>query len=257
MLVFENLSVGYNGKTVIENVSLSLNSGELLILLGANGSGKSTLLKTVAGILSPVNGKVYIEGTDISKYSSKELAKKVSYLSQINRSSDLTVRQLVLHGRFPYLSFPRKYRRCDRRIAEEAIETMGLEREIDKPVSLLSGGTLQKAYIAMSLAQETNVLLLDEPTAFLDIRAQLQLLKVIRQLKDSGKTVIMILHDIPMAMQYADSIAVLHEGKVLSVGSPEEILEAGSISHAFGINIQKINNSNQQGYLYCPEQDDK
>ena len=169
MVEVRNITVGYPGKTVLKNVSLAIPKGQLTVLLGPNGCGKSTLLKSLCGILTPENGQVLYDGEDLLLLPQQQLAQKIAYLSQGRQIPDITVRRLVLHGRFPYLGYPRRYRREDYACADLAMAQLGITDLADVPVQNLSGGQRQKVYIAMVLAQDTPIALLDEPTTYLDI----------------------------------------------------------------------------------------
>ena len=218
MLEIRNLTAGYGGEPVLEDICLTIPRGKLTVIAGPNGCGKSTLLKAVAGIL-PAEGKVLLGGQELQDLSSRERARRIAYLPQNRQIPEITAGRLVLHGRFPYLSYPRRYRRSDEEIARKAMETLGIWDLADRNLNALSGGQRQKVYIAMALAQDTPVVLLDEPNTFLDISHQKQMMDLAGQLASAGKSVVMVLHDLPLAMEYADVLAVLSRGGVLAWGS--------------------------------------
>ena len=252
MLELHGISAGYPGKPVLTEVSAAFPEGKVTAVLGPNGCGKSTLLKAICGILPAQQGSILLDGRDLGTLAPKELARKVAYLSQSRQVPDITVRRLVLHGRFPYLSYPRRYREADYQAAEEAMARMGISNLADTPLAQLSGGQRQKAYIAMALAQETQVILLDEPTTYLDIRHQLRMLGSARDLADRGKTVIMVVHDIAQALQTADRVVLMAEGKILLSGTPEEIAASGQIEQAFGVKLCRLRTEDGWRY-YCEE----
>ena len=184
MLEARNLSAGYPGRAVLAGVSLAARPGRVLALLGPNGCGKSTLLRTMAGLLPPLGGEVLLDGR--RDYSPRQAAQRVAYLPQSRTAPNITVRRLVLHGRFPYLSYPRRYGREDYAAVDRALAAADALDLADRPLPELSGGQRQKAYLAMALAQETEAILMDEPTTFLDIRHQLEVLALLRQAADQG-----------------------------------------------------------------------
>lgn len=249
MLEIRNLSAGYPGNPVLQDISLTFRQGSVNVIVGPNGCGKSTLLKALTGIL-PASGSVKLEGQELLSLSRRELAKKVSFLPQNRPVPEITAGNLVLHGRFPYLSYPRRYRQEDHRIASEAMKKMGIGDLAERRLSTLSGGQRQKVYIAMALAQDTPVILLDEPNTFLDISHQLQLMDQARALAAEGKTVVLVLHDLAMALEYADFLAVISEGICLFQGNPEETFLSGNLDRAFGIQVQRTQTPNGWKYYF-------
>ena len=195
MLELKNISTGYGSKNVINCADAFFEKGKLTSIVGVNGCGKSTLLKAILGILPLSDGEIVIDGSDIRSMSRNEISKKVAYLAQGKDTPDMTVLQMVMHGRFPYLSYPRRYKETDREIALKAMEVVGILHLANQPLYTLSGGMRQNAYIAMALAQDTDYILLDEPTTYLDIAHQLDLMKILRGLADSGKGIITVMHD--------------------------------------------------------------
>ena len=249
MLEIRNLRAGYPGHPVLRDISLTIPGGAVTVIAGPNGCGKSTLLKALAGIL-PAAGAIRLEGLNLSELSGRELAKKVAYLPQNRPVPEITVKNLVLHGRFPYLSYPRRYRREDLQMAEAAMEKMSVAHLADRSLTTLSGGQRQKVYIAMALAQDTPVILLDEPNTFLDIAHQLQLMERARSLAKEGKTVVLVLHDLSMALDCADSLAVLSEGSCLFQGSPEDAFLSGCLEDAFRVRIHRVQTPEQWKYYF-------
>lgn len=248
MIELKKLSAGYENNAVLKDVNVSFEKGKLTVLVGINGSGKSTLIKTAAGIIPRMGGEISIDGNELSSLSPKARAKKIAYLSQGRFVPDMTVGELVLCGRFPHLSFPRVYSEKDRRIALEKMEQLSIAHLENHHLSTLSGGMRQKAYVAMSLAQESDYILLDEPTTYLDIAHQIELMNILKAIAESGKGLIAVLHDLPLAMNYADDIAVLADGTIKIKASPCEILRSGIIPTTFGIGVSRTENG--YGYLY-------
>lgn len=238
MLELKNIRAGYGKKQILKGASLTVPKGKLVTVIGPNGSGKSTLFKAAAGIIPTLSGEVLIDGVNARNLSRSETAKKIAYLAQGKSVPDMTVFQLVLHGRFPHLSYPRRYTENDKKLALEAIEKTGLAERAESPISSLSGGMRQNAYIAMALAQNTDYILLDEPTTYLDIFHQLSLMKNLRELVREGKGVAAVLHDLPLAFAFSDIIAVLNGGEITACGEPLKICESGIISGVFGTKLK-------------------
>lgn len=238
-LTVKNLSSGYEGRTVLDSVDFYAKKGEITVLLGPNGSGKSTLLKSISGIITPQKGTVDLNGEDLLSLPPERRARKISYLAQNRGRADISVYSLVLHGRFPYLSYPRRYRDEDKRKVDEVLEKLGLSEKKDRMIGELSGGERQKAYIAMCLVQETEVVLFDEPTTSLDILHSFSFLDEARFLAERGKAVVMVLHDIPQALGAADIVAVMDGGKVALEGDVESIYESGVLDKTFGVEVKR------------------
>lgn len=252
MLEIKGLWAGYTDKHILKNLSLTVPAGKVTVLLGPNGCGKSTLLKSLCGILPVERGQVLLDGDDILAKTSRELAQNVAYLSQSRRVPDITAYRLVLHGRFPYLHYPRRYRKEDHAAARAAMEQMGVWELADSLLENLSGGQRQKVYIAMALAQDTPVILLDEPTTYLDISHQLQLMKQAKDLAQQGKTVLMIVHDLPNAFQTADNLILMQSGAVVAEGTPEDIYRNGCVDRVFHVKLRRTKTAGGWRY-YCEE----
>lgn len=248
MIELKNLSVGYGGQPVLRDVNLEFPRGQVTVLLGPNGCGKSTLLKSLPGLSDRISGDILVDGRPIGGYTSQELARRVSYLPQTRRVPDMTVERLVRHGRFPYLSYPRRYSREDLALARQAMEQVGITEFAHTPLAKLSGGTRQRACIAMALAQDTDAVLLDEPNTHLDIAHQLQLMELCQDLAQRGKGVVLVLHDLNLAMEYADQMAVLFEGGILARGTPGQVYESGALERAFGVRV--LRTETEHGMLY-------
>ena len=237
MIELHHVTAGYGKQTVLQDMSLTIEKGSLTSIIGVNGCGKSTTLKAILGMIPLRGGKIMLDGENMSQLSRNAIARKIAYLSQGRNTPDMTVEQIVLHGRFPHLSYPRRYTAGDRAIAQAAMEQMGIADLARQPLSTLSGGMRQNAYIAMALAQSTDYILLDEPTTFLDIAHQLTLMKTLRNLADSGKGVIAVMHDLPMAFAFSDRILLVHDGQAACCEKPEDLCRQGMIEDIFGVKI--------------------
>lgn len=250
MLEIKSLCAGYGGKTVLEQINLTIPAGAVTVIVGANGCGKSTLLKAVAGINPPTAGEILLDGLNLRSLDPRLLARQVAYLPQNRQVPEITAERLVLHGRFPYLSYPRRYRQEDLDIARQAMKTMKIEHLADCSITTLSGGQRQKVYIAMALAQDTPVVMLDEPTNFLDIAHQMQMMDQAKFLAGAGKTVVLVLHDLSMALRYGDHLAVMHRGKILIQGDGESVFHSGVLDTAFGVRVRRMETKDGWQYYY-------
>ena len=249
MIEIKNLCSGYSGIEVLHDVSMTFKKGKVTVIVGPNGCGKSTLLKNMIDLNPATSGKILVDGKDIKTLSRSALAQKMAYIAQSRKTPDISVRRMVLHGRFAYLKYPRRYRGEDYAIADQAMAWVGIENLADKNVSELSGGTQQKVYIAMALAQDTPIILMDEPTVFLDISHQLKMLKMARKLASEGKTIVMVLHDLSQAFAYADEIVVISAGKKEIQGTPEAVFESKIIEKIFNIEFDRMKVSNEWTYF--------
>ena len=226
MLKIEQLSVGYEQKEVVKDFSFDVQKGEVLSIIGPNGSGKSTILKAIARMLPYSAGTIMFNGEDMRYLSSKEIAKKMCMLSQRNQApSDLTVRNLVAYGRTPHKKWFERLNDDDEAIVDWALEKTQLTKYENQSIAALSGGESQRAWIAMALAQKPQILLLDEPTTYLDIAHQHEVLELVRELnRDTGLTVVMVLHDLNQASSYSDRIVVVKDGQRSYMGTPEDVM---------------------------------
>lgn len=251
MLEVNHLSVGYPGRRVLEDVSLAVRPGRVLVLLGPNGCGKSTLLRTLPGLLPPLGGEILLDGKPLGDYSPRRAAQKIAYLPQSRAAPSITARRMVLHGRFPYLSYPRRYRREDHEAVDRALAAAGALDLADRPLPELSGGQRQKVYLALALAQETETILMDEPTTYLDVRHQLETLALLRRLAGEGRGAAVVLHDLCLALTAADDVAVLGEGRLLALGGPEEIFQSGILARVMGVRLDRV--AGPEGWRYFCE----
>ena len=233
----ENLNVNYCEKEILKDVSFQVKSGEVITIIGPNGSGKSTLIKALSRCLRPVKGNIFFDKNNINTINTKEIARKLSVLPQEkNISLDISVEELVSYGRFPHLNFGGKLKKEDNDIISWAMEKTRLENMRKRLVHTLSGGERQRAWIAMSLAQKPQVMILDEPTTYLDISYQLEILELIKELNDTlGITVIMVLHDLNQASRYSDKIMVIDRGEIYQYAEPNKIINKSLLHNIFKI----------------------
>ena len=248
MLEMKNVSGGYGRKQVLYNIDAVFESSMITSVIGKNGCGKSTLLQMCCGLLTPSEGSITIDGVNIANIKHADLAKKISYLSQSHSAGSITVRSLVSHGRFPYLGYPRKYSSEDKRKIADAMELAEVTDIADKYANELSGGQLQRAYIAMLLAQDTDIMLLDEPATYLDMNSQLELMELAVKLKNVGKAIVMVVHDINTALIYSDNIIAMDGGRIIETGSPRHISRSEAVQDSLGIEI--IYDENVKQYFF-------
>ena len=249
MLELKSVSAGYGKHRILQDLSVTFEKGRLTGIIGVNGCGKSTLLKTILGILPITDGEISLDGAPLGSLSPKETARKLAYLSQDKLIPDMTVGQLVLHGRFPHLSYPRRYSKQDRDIAQAAMERTGISHLADKPMQTLSGGMRQTAYIAMALAQGTDYILLDEPTTHLDISHQLELMGLLRNLADRGKGIVAVMHDLPLAFTVCHEILFL-DGEEVRLRTPRELIGDPRLEEVFGVSLDYLEDTDSYTYRY-------
>ena len=251
----EKLTIAYGKKIVIKNVDIKIQKGEMVTIIGANGSGKTTILKTISRSLKPIEGNVYLDEKEIFKYDTRKLACKLAILPQIhNVPEDFSVSDLVSFGRFPHLGLSGRLTFKDFYAIDRAIELANIEELQHRRVSTLSGGERQRAWIAMALAQQPEVLLLDEPTTFLDINHQFELLEMISDLnKNMGITIVMVLHDLNQAARYSQRLLVLREGRIFKEGPPGEIITEEVLESVFNIKVRIINDREYNCPYFIPK----
>jgi len=250
MIRLKGLRAGYPGRAVLEGIDLDFRPGEVLALLGPNGCGKSTLLRTACGLLPPLGGEVLLDGTPIRDLSPREIARRTAYLPQSRPTPNITARRMVLHGRFPYLSYPRRYREEDYEAVQKALGWVGGGELADRLLTELSGGQRQKVYLAMALAQGTETVLMDEPTTFLDVACQLEVMEMARRLAGEGKAVVMVLHDLCLALRFAHRAALIQDGRVFQTGTPEELYRSGALERVMDVALGRIETEKGWRYYY-------
>ena len=250
MIQLRDLSAGYGGRDVVRGVTLDFPPGRVLALLGPNGCGKSTLLRAALGLLPRSGGQVLLDGAPLESLSPRRRALMAAYLPQSRPTPNITAYKMVLHGRFPHLSYPRRCRREDYEAADRALRWADAADVAPRPMGELSGGQRQKVYLAMALAQQAPTLLMDEPTTFLDVGHQLEVMAAARRLAQEGRAVVMAVHDLPLAMRGADDIALLDGGRLAAWGTAEEVYASGALDRAFGVALRRVATESGWQYYY-------
>ncbi|TDB82868.1 ABC transporter ATP-binding protein [Actinomadura sp. KC216] len=231
-----DVTLAYGDRVVSANLTVDIPDGAFTAVVGANACGKSTLLRSFARLLAPSSGHVAFDGRDVRGYRPKAIAKEIAFLPQgLVAPESIAVRQLVARGRYPHQTLLSTWSREDERAVTAAMAAAGVTDLAERPVEALSGGQRQRAWIAMVLAQETPYLLLDEPTTFLDITHQYQLLALLARLRDEGRTIIAVLHDINQACRFADHLVAMRDGRVVAEGAPADIVDAALIKEVFDL----------------------
>jgi iron complex transport system ATP-binding protein len=238
----EGMTLGYGSRDVVADVDVLLPEGRITAVIGANACGKSTLLRGLARLLKPRRGAVYLDGRRIDRMRTRELATELGVLPQSPTAPDgITVADLVARGRYPHQGLFRQWTADDEAAVGRALEATGTADLVDRRVQDLSGGQRQRVWVAMALAQETDVLLLDEPTTFLDVAHQIELLDLLVRLnREGGKTIVVVLHDLNLACRYADQILAMKDGRIHAEGPPSEIVDAELVAEVFGLGCQVI-----------------
>ncbi|WP_414564125.1 MULTISPECIES: ABC transporter ATP-binding protein [unclassified Anabaena] len=238
----KSLSLAYDGAPIIRDLNLAIPSGQISALVGANGCGKSTLLRGLARLLKPCGGKVYLDGTSIFNLSTKEVAQQLGILPQSPVAPEgLTVRDLVAQGRYPYQNWLQQWSAKDEQIVQQSLEITYLLELADRALDTLSGGQRQRAWIAMALAQDTDILLLDEPTTFLDLAHQIEVLDLLYELNHTqGRTIVMVLHDLNQACRYADYLVAVKEGRIFTAGEPNQVMTEEMVKEVFGLQCRIV-----------------
>jgi iron complex transport system ATP-binding protein len=258
VLEARGLSVGYDRTPVIRDLDLTIEHGTVTTFLGANGCGKSTLLKALGRVLKPQAGEVLLDGMPIRKEPNRAVARKLAILPQSPLApAGTSVLDLVMRGRNPHQSWARPWTAEDAAVAEDAIAATGLTEVAHRDVASLSGGQRQRAWIALVLAQRADTLLLDEPTTYLDLAHQLDVLRLVRRInREQGSTVVMVLHDLTLAARYSDRLVVLHDGGVVADGTPAEVLTPAVLEQAFGLRARVVPDPVTGSPMVVPEADE-
>ncbi|MDW7652189.1 MAG: ABC transporter ATP-binding protein [Bacillota bacterium] len=231
----KGLSLGYSDTLIIKDLNLKIPKGEITVFIGGNGCGKSTLLRSIARLLKPKAGVLYLDGEEIATVKSKEIAKKMAILPQSPLAPEgLTVYQLVKHGRYPHHTWFKQWSKDDEKKVESALQLTKLTDLKDRPIDELSGGQRQRAWLAMTLAQDTDIILLDEPTTYLDMTHQVEILDLLFELNErEQRTIIMVLHDLNLACRYAHNLIAIKDGRIFTQGKPEHVMKSGTVRYVF------------------------
>lgn len=238
----EALTLAYGKKTIAESLNVTIPDGHFTAIIGPNGCGKSTLLRTLSRLMTPTHGHVYLDGEEIQRYASKEVARRIGLLAQnATTPSDISVQELVARGRYPHQPLFTRWRQEDEDAVQRAMQATGIVELANQSVDTLSGGQRQRAWIAMVLAQDAAIMLLDEPTTWLDISHQIDLLELLSELnRERGFTLAAVLHDLNQACRYATHLIALREGKIVAEGAPQEIVTAELIEAVYGLRCMII-----------------
>ncbi|MBW4417612.1 MAG: ABC transporter ATP-binding protein [Myxacorys californica WJT36-NPBG1] len=241
-LTTRKLTLAYDGTSIISDLDLAIPAGKITVLVGSNGCGKSTLLRGLARLLKPRHGTVYLDSASIFKLSTKDVAKRLGILPQGPVAPEgLTVRELVAQGRYPHQNWLQQWSKEDEWMVEQALSITDMIELADRSLDTLSGGQRQRAWIAMSLAQNTDILLLDEPTTFLDLAHQIEVLDLLYDLNQTqGRTIVMVLHDLNQACRYADCLVAIAQGQVVAQGEPAQIMTEALVREVFGLESRII-----------------
>lgn len=252
------LTIGYDGRTVSEHLDVRIPPGSFTAIIGPNACGKSTLLRALSRLLKPAAGEVFLQGKDITSYPTREVARQLALLPQTSTAPDgITVADLVARGRFPHQSLLRQWSEADQQAVDAALAATGVQDLADRTVGELSGGQRQRVWLALVLAQDTPVLLLDEPTTFLDIAHQLEVLRLCRGLHRTGNyTLVTVLHELGMAFRFADHVIAMKDGRIVAQGSPAEIATPELMKEIYGIEALVIPDPATGGPLVVPLEPD-
>lgn len=235
------LNAGYGDRQVLDGIDLELPDGDFTVIVGPNACGKSTLLRTLARLLRPSGGEVLLDGQDIRRLPTKQVARRIGLLPQSSTAPEgITVFDLVARGRYPHQSILAGWSEQDEAAVDAALADTNVSDLADRAVDELSGGQRQRVWIAMVLAQETPLVLLDEPTTFLDIAHQLEVLELVQRLRTAGRTVVAVLHDINQAARYGSHLIAMSEGRIVAQGAPREVVTADLIEQVFGLRCRVI-----------------
>ncbi|TKC89718.1 ABC transporter ATP-binding protein [Trinickia terrae] len=251
-LVARDISLSHGSRRIVDGLSATIEPGRITVLLGPNGCGKSTLLRALAGLLAPREGAALLDGMPLQNWPRKQLARRIAFLAQTQDVPDgLSVLDLVRHGRFAHRAMLRGETRADREAVEWAIDTVGLAALRDRPLAALSGGERQRVWIALALAQKADLLLLDEPTTYLDLGHQLEVMAMLRRLNaELGLTLVMSLHDLNQAMRYADRALVMRDGRLIADGPPVGVLTPEFVSRVFHVRSERLHGASD-GFPVC------
>ena len=235
-LTADSLTLQYNGRPVVDGVSLDIESGELVAVVGPNGSGKTTLLRGMSRLLKPSTGLVFLDGQEIRSLGARGVARRLAILPQLHDAAeDLTVRELVWRGRYPHQGLLQRATAPDYEAVRWALDAADLHPLAERPLTSLSGGERQRAWIALALAQQPQVLLLDEPTSFLDVQHQIEVMALLHRLNAEGMTIVAVVHDLSLAGRFMHRVIGVRDGHVVFDGPPQEVLQPEPLEAVFGI----------------------
>ncbi|MEH3090190.1 MAG: ABC transporter ATP-binding protein [Microbacterium arborescens] len=252
-LAAESVTLAYDGAEIVRDLSVRIEPGSFTVIIGPNACGKSTLLRGLSRLLAPARGRVVLDGRAISELPAKEVARRLGLLPQSAIAPEgITVRELVARGRYPHQNLLRQWSEADDAAVAEALEATGTAELARRPVDALSGGQRQRVWVAMVLAQETGLLLLDEPTTFLDVAHQVELMELFAELNERGRTVVAVLHDLNHAARYASRIIAMREGRILAEGPPAEVITSERVHEVFGLANVVVDDPVTGGPLVVP-----
>lgn len=238
MIELKNVSVSYENKDIIKNLSTVFSDREFICIIGKNGSGKSTLLKAIDGIHS-YSGNILLDNVEVKELSRNERAKKLAYLPQVRQIPDIDVQTLIAHGRFPHLGFSKTLSKGDKDKVLYAAELTAVQNILHRHVAELSGGERQRVYLAMVIAQDAETILLDEPSTYMDINHQIEIMEILSELNRKGKNIVMVAHDLPQAFTYGNKIQILHEGNIIEADKPHHLCSSTKIKSIFGVTLEE------------------
>ncbi|MDP8011826.1 MAG: ABC transporter ATP-binding protein [Thermoplasmata archaeon] len=254
MIEVKSLKFSYNDHSVLKGISFIVKNNEILGILGPNGSGKTTLLNLIGGILKKKEGEILINGKKIENYSRKELARIMAFVPQDTSTAfDFNVFEIVSMGRYPHLGIMDSLTEKDKNIIIEALKKTEIYDLRNKSTRQISGGERQRVFIARAIAQDPEIILLDEPTSNLDIKYQIEILDIIERMRSQGKTILMSMHDVNLAVRYCTKIALIHNGNILAFGEPENVINEKNIEIAYGIKGKIIRNGGEKIAYILPE----
>ncbi len=251
MLKTESLTLAYDGPPIVTEMDLIVPAGQITALVGPNGCGKSTLLRGLSRLLKPRHGAVLLDGKAIHKMPTRDLAKQLGILPQSPIAPEgLTVRELVAQGRYPHQRWFQQWTDADERATQHALAMTGMEPLANRAVDALSGGQRQRAWIAMTLAQETRILLLDEPTTYLDMSHQIEVMHLLRDLNRAGSTIVVVMHDLNLAARHTHHLITMRDGRVIATGAPDAVMTPAMLREVFGVEADIVKDP-RTGTLLC------
>lgn len=254
MIELKSISFSYGEKPVLSNLSAAFGPGTFYGIVGPNGCGKTTLIRLLCGLNKPSEGQVLLNGRSYGDYSRKELGKQLSLLPQSRSLPSVTVEDLVSRGRYPYLGLTRRMTDADRTAVQKALSDAGAVSFARRDITTLSGGERQRVCFALLLAQDTPYVFLDEPTTYLDIAHRFSLLEQLKSLKEQGKCVIAVLHDLSLALRYCDQVAVLEKGSLCAMDSPQTLLDRGILERVFSVRCAAVEKDGEKDVIFSPKE---